>query len=204
MGEKILIDLVEKLKKDYKCKAIILYGSYADGTNKKNSDLNILCFAEVEKMIRDTSVFNGVQLDLWVCPMDCINGYQTLSKLYEGEVLYEIDNIGSILLDKVKTHVEREFEISREEVERLKLWCYKMLDGIAIGNIEGNYRKIWLTNDLLPIYFQMKKRWFLGPKKSFEWLKEHDKKVYFMFEKLYSGSDEYLKKIVEEIFLVEK
>ncbi|MGB6127348.1 MAG: nucleotidyltransferase domain-containing protein [Psychrilyobacter sp.] len=200
MKEKILKDLVEKIKKEYKCKAIILYGSYADGTYIETSDLNIFCIAEVENMIIDTSFFNGIQLDLWICPMDCLNGYETLGKLNEGKILYEVDNLGTILLEKIKTHVEREFEISSKEKDRLKSWCYKMMSRIEVGDIEGNYKKIWLMNDLLPIYFQMKKRWYLGPKKSFALLKENDKKVYLMFEKLYSGNDEALKEIIEEIF----
>lgn len=200
MKEKILIDLVEKIKKEYRCKTIILYGSYADGTYIETSDLNIVCFAEVENMITDTSIFGGIQLDLWVYPMDCLNGYETLGKLYEGRILYEVDNIGSKLLEKIKTHVEREFEVSKEEIERLKSWCYKIINRIAVGDIEGNYRKVWLMNDLLPIYFQMKKKWFLGPKKSLRWLEENDKKMYLMFEKLYKGDEKALKEIVEEIF----
>lgn len=200
MKEKLLRSLVEKIKKEYKCKGIILFGSYADGTYTEKSDLNIFCFSEVENMITDTSFFNGVQLDLWICPMDCLNGYETLGKLNEGKILYEVDNLGTILLEKIKTHVEREFEISSKEKDRLKSWCYKMMSKIEVGDIEGNYKKIWLMNDLLPIYFQMKKRWYLGPKKSFALLKENDKKVYLMFEKLYSGDDEALKEIIEEIF----
>jgi len=200
MKEKLLLDLVEKLKKEYRCKAIILYGSYADETYIETSDLNILCFAEVDNVIADTSIFNGIQLDLWIYPMDCLNGYETLGKLHEGKILYEVDSLGTILLEKIKTHVEREFEISSEEIDRLKSWCYKMMSRIEVGDIEGNYKKIWLMNDLLPIYFQMKKRWYLGPKKSFVWLKKNDKKVYLMFEKLYGGNDEALKEIIEEIF----
>lgn len=53
------------------------------------------------------------------------------------------------------------------------------------GNLDGNYRRTWLQHELLELYFEIRSMWFLGSKKSFSYLQEHDKPVYSLFERVY-------------------
>ncbi|MFN4151454.1 MAG: nucleotidyltransferase domain-containing protein, partial [Candidatus Sericytochromatia bacterium] len=66
-------------------------------------------------------------------------------------------------------------------------------------DIEGNYRKIWLINDLLPMYFELRNNWYRGPKVSFSWLKDNKPEDYKVFDLLFANpeSDDYLEKAVD-------
>lgn len=38
-----------------------------------------------------------------------------------------------------------------------------------------------MLNDSLEIYFNIRDRWYLGPKKSLQWLLDNDKEAYYIF-----------------------
>ena len=52
-----------------------------------------------------------------------------------------------------------------------------MLERATKNDTEGKYRKIWLLNDLLSIYFILRDKWYLGPKESFAYLKINEPKL---------------------------
>lgn len=45
----------------------------------------------------------------------------------------------------------------------------------------GNFRRHWLLHDLLECYFKLRDSWYLGPKESFNWLKNNDTQTYAAF-----------------------
>ena len=49
--------------------SIIVYGSYANGTNDLNSDFDALVIYDDSNQIHDTSFVNGIQLDVFVYPL---------------------------------------------------------------------------------------------------------------------------------------
>ena len=60
-------EIVEYLKNTYNSKAIIKYGSFADGSANENSDFDALVITtDVEK--HDSSVVADTVLDVWVYP----------------------------------------------------------------------------------------------------------------------------------------
>ena len=61
--------IIEYIKQKYDPCSIILYGSYADGTNNLNSDFDALVLSYNYDQFHDTSFVNGVQLDLFVYPV---------------------------------------------------------------------------------------------------------------------------------------
>lgn len=60
--------IIEYIKQKYDPCSIILYGSYADGTNNLNSDFDALVLSYNYEQFHDTSFVNGVQLDLLYIP----------------------------------------------------------------------------------------------------------------------------------------
>ena len=57
-------------------------------------------------------------------------------------------------------------------------------------DIEGDFRYHWMLNDSLEIYFKIINHWYLGPKKSLQWLKVNDPKAYKLFSKALNRSAE--------------
>ena len=77
---------------------------------------------------------------------------------------------------------ERDEKLPEDERETRRVWAGKMLDRAREGDIEANYRRVWLLTSLLEDYFQLRDQWYLGPKKSLIWLKEHDPATYTAFD----------------------
>jgi hypothetical protein len=65
-----------------------------------------------------------------------------------------------------------------------------MLEWAANGDIDGNYRRTWLQFDLLKMYFDIRGLWFLGHKKSFQYLQKNDAEGYRLFEAVYSNPED--------------
>ena len=58
--------IIEYIKQKYSPLSIIVYGSYAIGTNNLNSDFDALVFSQHHSQFHDTSFVDGVQLDVFV------------------------------------------------------------------------------------------------------------------------------------------
>ena len=74
-GEVIILEqIIEYIKRNYNPISIILYGSYADGTNNLNSDFDSLVISYDHEQFHDTSFVNGIQLDVFVYPVSYFEG----------------------------------------------------------------------------------------------------------------------------------
>ncbi len=100
-----------------------------------------------------------------------------------GVVLCQQDHIGDTLLAGIDAIFHAgPAPLPEDERESRRVWVGKMLDRAREGHIEANYHRAWLLTSLLEDYFQLRDQWYLGPKKSFLWLKEHDLATYTAFD----------------------
>lgn len=60
--------IIKYITQKYSPPSIILYGSYANGTNNLNSDFDALIISRHHKQFHDTSFVNEIQLDVFVYP----------------------------------------------------------------------------------------------------------------------------------------
>jgi hypothetical protein len=76
-----------------------------------------------------------------------------------------------------------------------------MLKRSQKNDFEGNYRFHWMLKDSLEIYFNLRGLWYLGPKKSLEWLKQNDLVAYGLFESAFDKNVEIsdVKKLIDYI-----
>ena len=89
--EVILLEkIIEYIKQKYNPLSIILYGSYANGTNNLNSDFDALVISYDHEQFHDTSFVNDIQLDVFVYPasyfdgeFDCNNFIQILYPIFD-------------------------------------------------------------------------------------------------------------------------
>lgn len=193
--------LVDELKKKHNCHTVILYGSYADNTHTENSDIDIICIGSNVEKNKDARDWSGLFLDAWVYPEDEFENLEDFLHLAGGKVLTEENYFGTLLLEKINSFPD-EVEIDENEVTHIHTWCKKMLKRAQVKDIEGNYRKNWLTQDLLMIYFNVRGIRFKGSKKSFEYLKANDYVNYVLFEEIYQDNNDLVKleNLVKSVF----
>ena len=70
----MLEKIIEYIKQKYNPLSIILYGSYANGTNNLNSDFDALVISYDHEQFHDTSFVNDIQLDVFVYPASYFDG----------------------------------------------------------------------------------------------------------------------------------
>lgn len=178
-------DIIEDLKKyliaKYNCHSIILYGSFADGTQTDESDIDVICFTDIDKCKNDTSEFQGRKLDVWIYNSEMMKKSEEFIHIHGGKVLLDKRNLCGELLKTISKIINTEPSLSIDEVLFQKDWLLKMLNRARKNDIEGNFRYHWLLVDSLEIYFIINGLRYLGPKKSLIYLKNNDSIAYEYF-----------------------
>ena len=87
--------IINRLIEKYQPDAIIVYGSFSDGSENQNSDFDALVIADCEKQ-HDDSVIENIVLDVFVYPT------KTFRDDYDPEEFVQVFD-GKIILDKSKT-----------------------------------------------------------------------------------------------------
>uniref|UniRef100_UPI0040571690 nucleotidyltransferase domain-containing protein n=1 Tax=Acetatifactor sp. TaxID=1872090 RepID=UPI0040571690 len=205
-----LEQIIEYIKQKYNPLSIILYGSYANGTNNLNSDFDSLVISYDHEQFHDTSFVNGLQLDVFVYPasyfdedFDCNDFVQ----IYDGKIIMDSDEKGKTLQTKVLSYLQKRPQKSKAEIEASVDWCAKMLARAKRYDTEGMFRWHWVLIDSLEIFCDIMKHPYFGPKKSLKWMEENHPVAFTCYKKALEdfGMDTlenwiaYLKNAINEI-----
>ncbi len=128
-------------------------------------------------------MWKGAYLDIFIYnENDIIDIDASFLRLRGAMILKEHNDCGQNLLDKVEQlYASSPEPLSSEDVELMRLWYQKMLKRISQGDIEANYRRVWLLFSLLEDYFAIRQKWYLGSKASWQWLESYDSQAYIAF-----------------------
>lgn len=177
-------EILDALMKSYHPVGLIVYGSYAEGTNDEQSDFDALLILPEGKSFHDTSVIAGVRMDVFGYSRDHLrelNDPDEIIQIHGGRIILDREGLASELLEKVDAYVSENAQSSLEEKCQLRRWCEKMLTRAERSDPEGVYRGHWLLVDSLSVYCQMRDRFYFGPKKTIAYLKKKDPKGYRLF-----------------------
>ena len=109
-GEVIILEqIIEYIKQNYNPISIIIYGSYADGTNNLNSDFDSLVISYDHEQFHDISFVNGIQLDVFVYPVSYFDGEfdcDDFVQIFDGKIIVDINERGKALQMKVISHMQ--------------------------------------------------------------------------------------------------
>lgn len=182
----VIENLVEYIVSKYKCHTIILYGSYAKNTYDKESDIDIIGFTNLDIEIQDKSAFEDVELDLWIYNEAKLKNAEDYLHIRSGVILLDNNDVACNFLLEINELFNKGPEpLSITAKQNSVIWLEKMLKRTLKGDLEGRFREIWLLSEMLPIYFELNDRYYLGSKESFEWLKSNDIEAYKLFEQMY-------------------
>jgi predicted nucleotidyltransferase len=179
MDDPLLEVISADLRTRHGCHTVILYGSRARGDATSTSDYDVLGVKESGDAVRDARLWNGVYLDIFIYPEARIREPDaSLVHIKDGIVLFEKESLGSRFLERLRAiDAAGPKPLPLDEIQALKVWARKMVDRSRAGDIEGNFRRVWLLTALLEDYFLIRGTWYRGPKESLRWLERNDPAV---------------------------
>ena len=164
------------LKETYQPEAIIVYGSFADGSASENSDFDALVIADREKT-HDAAVIEGTVLDVFVYPADTfLSAYdpEEFVQVWDGKIITDKNGTAEWLQKQVLDHLARAPRKTPDEIRREIGWCEKMVLRAARNDAEGHYRWHWVLVDSLEIYCDVIGVRYFGPKKALRRMEQTD------------------------------
>lgn len=177
--------IVGYLKKTYQPDAVIVYGSFADGSANLNSDFDALIIAGKEKA-HDSSIVDGVVLDVFVYPAETFStdyDPEEFVQVWDGKIVLDEHGIAGQLKAKVLDYIEHLPKKTVTEVAQEVEWCEKMLLRTMREDVEGYYRWHWVLCDSLEIYFDIKGLHYYGPKKTLRLMEKSDAEAFELYAK---------------------
>jgi hypothetical protein len=163
LGEGGAAALVADLQARHGARTIIVYGSRARGLGRPDSDLDVLALCPRTGEVRDTRLFRGVWLDAFISDESAFAITPEYLRLEGGLVLLESEpGRGAALLAEVEAVLARGPQQAPEDRAADRDWLWRMLDRVAVGGILGDARRAQLRDQLLPMWFGLRGRWFRG------------------------------------------
>lgn len=173
--------IVQYLMDRYDPESIILYGSYADGSYNSASDFDALVITSCADHKKDSSIMNGIQLDVFlISPEENLCG-QNFPQLYDCRILLDKHGRASQLCSVVREYIDGLPGKSAEEIEMNLVWCEKMLRRTEREDAEGYFRWHWLLCDSLEIYCDIHRKFYFGPKKTLRKMEQEDSESYAIY-----------------------
>lgn len=178
-------EIITYLKAKYKPISLIVYGSYANGTNNLNSDFDALLICDKGETCHDHSKVNGIELDVFIYPKSVFESdydVEEFVQVWDGNIIVDNMGLAKSLQEKVREFIRNYPAKSNEDNEHSLVWCEKMLNRTKRNDAEGLYRLHWLLIESLEIYFNLKGMYFFGPKKAIRQMEEMDSlssKIYY-------------------------
>lgn len=174
-------EIIAYLQKKYDPAAVLVYGSFADGTQSENSDFDALVLSQTHREFHDTSFVGETQLDVFVYPVSLFQGEyhpETFLQVYGGIPVMDTQGVGRTLLQQVENYMKTLPGKTPEEQEGELRWCRKMLQRAKRQDTEGAYRWHWLLTESLEIFCDIAGYPYLGPKKSLRFLEKQNPTAY--------------------------
>lgn len=181
--------IIQYIKETYHPLSIILYGSYANGTNNLNSDFDALVISSIQEQIHDTSFVNGIQLDVFVYPAAFFEGAYACKdflQIFDGRIILDQNGIGKSLQENILAYLQKRPGKTSAELHASIDWCIKMYARAKRGDCEGMFRWHWLLTDSLEIFCDIMRHPYWGPKKALKWMAEACPEAYTCYNKALS------------------
>lgn len=181
MNKAILDYLVQR----YRPEAILVYGSFADGSAGENSDFDALVIAPGEQK-HDASAVDGTVLDVFVYPPETFaDAYdpEEFAQVFDGQIVLDEHGTAARLKARVLDYLASLPRKSEAERQQEADWCRKMLLRTQRGDAEGLYRWHWLLSESLELYCDGRGWRYFGPKKALRRLALEDAAGFALYER---------------------
>lgn len=186
--QELLDRLCACLQERFCCDTAILYGSRARDDWDSASDIDVIAFGDARESGHIAHRWEELFLDLFLYPPGT-KPEQDWLRIHDGRVLFQRATEGNEVLKATKDiFLSGPDQMSLSDLKTRRLWLEKMLARAEKGDAEGDYRRHWLLKDVLEMYFTLRGRWFLGPKKSLALLRDQNPAHSDVFQKAFAPS----------------
>lgn len=178
--------IIAYIKHTYHPLTVILYGSYANGTNDADSDFDALVIARDCEQAHDTSFVDNIPLDVFIYPLSYFDetvDYDEFIQIFDGKLLMDTDGYGAQLLACVRSYLYSRPHKTKAENQANLDWCVKMLERARRNDAEGMFRWHWVLNESLEIFCDIARYPYFGPKKTLQWMKTEHPEAFACYEK---------------------
>ena len=182
----MLEQILRYIQETYAPLSVILYGSYADGTNGLNSDFDALVITADHEQFHDTSFVDGVPLDVFVYPARYFEGDYACGdfvQIFDGRIITDSSGMGKALQENVQAYLRNRPGKTGAEIQADIDWCVKMSARAKRGDCEGLFRWHWVLTDSLEIFCDIMRHPYLGPKKALKWMEKAQPEAFGCYKK---------------------
>ena len=182
----ILEQILRYIQETYAPLSVILYGSYADGTNNLNSDFDALVITADHEQFHDTSFVDGIPLDVFVYParyFESSYSCEDFVQIFDGRIITDSGGIGKALQETVRAYLKNLPSKTSAELQADIDWCVKMSARAKRCDCEGLFRWHWVLIDSLEIFCNIMQQPYLGPKKSLKWMEKAHPEAFDRYKK---------------------
>lgn len=182
----ILEQILRYIQETYAPLSVILYGSYADGTNNLNSDFDALVITADHEQFHDTSFVDGVPLDVFVYPARYFEGdyaCEDFVQIFDGRIITDSSGTGKALQENVQAYLKSRPSKTGAELQADIDWCVKMSARAKRGDCDGLFRWHWILIDSLEIFCDIMRQPYLGPKKALKWMEKAQPEAFDCYKK---------------------
>lgn len=174
--------ILEYLQNTYHPISILLYGSYADGTNDPTSDFDCMLIVSKKDKNHDDTIIHGIQLDCFLFTEDDLRheDINVFLPACHSNIVWD-NGIGAALKRRVQEYVEQNTCTPEEEKKFLSSWIQKTILRISKNDDEGNMRAVSFLAESLEDYYALRDLFYFGSKKAIRHLQETDPEGYTYF-----------------------
>ena len=186
-------NILEYIKQNYDPVSIIVYGSYADGTNNLNSDFDAMVISKSHAPYHDMTYIDEVQLDVFIYPEAFFEGKydpELFIQIVDGKVVLDIGDKGLLLQKEIIAYMQAKSCKTPDEVKASIDWCLKMLARTQRNDTEGLFRWHWVLIDSLEIFCDIVHHPYCGPKKTLKWMEAAYPEAFVLYQKALSDFQE--------------
>ena len=177
-------NIIEYIKQKYNPLSIIVYGSYADGSNNAHSDFDALVITKDHENFHDVSFIEKTQLDVFVYPstyfdndIDC----KEFVQIFDGNIVMDTNQCGEKLKKRIIDYMANLPCKTEEELYTEVEWCKKMFLRTKRNDTEGMFRWHWVLTESLEIFCDLMHHPYRGPKKGLRWMKNNYFEAYQLY-----------------------
>lgn len=180
----MLTEIKNYLIKTHNPLIIIVHGSFANNSYDDLSDIDVLCFADVQEEIFDCNIIKKYPLDCLIKPLKELNKPENYLYINNYLILIDFEDKGLNFVKEINLLKTNSPILTTNEKEHLIYWINKMIKRSEINSTDGNYRYIWLLYDFLELYCKFNNIFYNGPKKTIKYLAENDIEIFNQYDEL--------------------
>ena len=178
--------MTELLRARYQPEAVLVCGSWAEGTQEAESDFDAVVVTRHPAPIHDGRLAEGVALDVSFLSPEVLGDpdweAEEWPQLYHAVPAWDPEGIGAALIARVRAAIDALPGKTPAEKARAAAWCRKMLGRARRDDPEGNWRRHWLLTESLTVWAELTDHPWFGGKKALARMAAEDFSSFSLYE----------------------